>query len=141
MVERMGTYTQSRLYGKRPSGGFGATLIQSCFRFFLRIIVHFLCKLMTLNLRFSGICVNTHTHTHTHNSGALYYKLFSEYQRVGVCFSANLSLIYHNILFMASCSRQNRIAGAYPSAASTSEIRKSCDRRILFFSNQTTYSI
>lgn len=63
MVERMETYTQSRLYGKRPSDGFGATLIQSCFRFFLRIIVHSLCKLTTLNLQFSGICVNTHTHT------------------------------------------------------------------------------
>ena len=132
MIERMETCQNNRSDGNELPSGPGAVLTQSRFLFFLCLWEILLYKLKTLNLRFSEIFVNTHTHTH--NSGALCYKLFFEYQRVGSLFSAKISLIYYNISSFAFCSRQNRTAGAYPSAASISVFRRLVAGGLSFFS-------
>lgn len=122
MIEEMETCLMDRsIDGIRTSGRSTVVPVQSRILSLLCMFSILLSYYKISRLHLSGICVNTHTHTHTHNSGALYYKLFLEYQRIGYLFPANLSSAYFNISSLLSYSCQNRITELYPSAAGISK--------------------
>lgn len=133
MIEEMETYLMGRsIDGIRTSGRSTVVPVQSRILSLLCMFSILLSYYKISRLHLSGICVNTHTHTH--NSGALYYKLFLEYQRIGGLFPANLSSVYFNISSLLSCSCQNRITELYPSAAGISkfpECLQQADRAFL----------
>lgn len=133
MIEEMETYLMGRsIDGIRTSGRSTVVPVQSRILSLLCMFSILLSNYKISRLHLSGICVNTHTHTH--NSGALCYKFFLEYQRIGGLFPANLSSAYFNISSFLSCSSQNRITGLYPSAAGISkfsECLQQADRAFL----------
>lgn len=129
MIEEMETYLMGRsIDGIRTSGRSTVVPVQSRILSLLCMFSILLSYYKISRLHLSGICVNTH------NSGALYYKLFLEYQRIGGLFPANLSSVYFNISSLLSCSCQNRITELYPSAAGISkfpECLQQADRAFL----------
>lgn len=129
MIEEMETYLMGRsIDGIRTSGRSTVVPVQSRILSLLCMFSILLSNYKISRLHLSGICVNTH------NSGALCYKFFLEYQRIGGLFPANLSSAYFNISSFLSCSSQNRITGLYPSAAGISkfsECLQQADRAFL----------
>ena len=138
MAERMETYLNNRSDGNELSGGPGAALRQSRFLFFLYLWEILLYKLKTLNLRFSGICVNTHTHTIQARYVTNYFLNIKELAVCSLPKYLSFTIIFHLLhSVLVRTGQQGHIR--LPQVSPCSGGLWQADYH--FFSNQITYSI